>query len=67
MKLATTTLLTLTLACIAASPAQAASNTASDAPTFAQLEAVSPALAAYTQTLVQDEVWEREALSARDP
>lgn len=42
------------------------SNTASDAPTFEQLEAVSPALAAYTQTLVQDEVWEREALSARD-
>ena len=66
MKLATTTLLTLALVGIIATPTQAASNSAPDAPTLEEMEAVSPALAAYTQTLLQDEVWEREALSARD-
>ncbi len=56
MKLATASLLSLALACIAASPARAA-------PSLEQIKAVSPALADYTENLLNDEVWEREALS----
>ncbi len=36
------------------------------APSMAELEAVSPALASYTENLVLDEVWSRDGLSPRD-
>lgn len=36
------------------------------APSMAQVESVSPALASYTQNLVLDEVWSRPGLSPRD-
>ncbi len=59
MKLATASLLSLALAFAAASPARAA-------PSLEEIKAVSPALADYTENLLNDEVWEREALSPRD-
>jgi len=65
MKLATASLLTLTIATGTLSAAQAASGSA-NGPSIEELNAVSPALAAYTQDLLQDEVWERSELSARD-
>lgn len=36
------------------------------APSMAQIQSVSPALASYTENLVLDEVWNRPGLSARD-
>ena len=65
MKLATASLLTLALTTGAAASAQAASGK-TGAPSLEELQAVSPALADYTQELLQDEVWERADLSARD-
>lgn len=65
MKLATASLLALTIATGTLSAAQAASGSA-NGPSIEELNTVSPALAAYTQDLLQDEVWERSELSARD-
>lgn len=69
MKLAPASLLTLALSAAVALPLQAHSETtdpSSDMPATAEVAAVSPALAAYTQDLLRDEAWEREGLSPRD-
>lgn len=68
------TLATIILACTMGSTSAYAQTSAplgsldlpGAAPTMEQLQAVSPALASYTEGLLLDEVWDRDGLSKRD-